>query len=214
MTIERTISPLFAVNTYWVIENEHIILIDPVAPLENGKCSHTVYYFDFAILTHEHYDHISSVNELKTEYGFPVFCGESAKNGLMDPTVNMSRYVEFLKQYIPFGTGEADSCYYSCQADRFLKSGEIVEWQGHELQFIETPGHSKGSICVLLDDRYLFSGDTIFKEYPTATRMPGGSTKAFRTITEPWLDSLPQDIVVYPGHTEPFRLSERYKTSH
>lgn len=214
MTIERTISPLFAVNTYWVIENEHIILIDPVTPLENGIFSHTDYYFDFAILTHEHYDHIYSVNELKAEYGFPVFCGERAKNGLMDPTVNMSRYVEFLKQYIPFGTGEADSCDYSCQADRFLKSGEVIEWQGHKLFIKETPGHSKGSICILLDERYLFCGDTLFKEYPTATRMPGGSTKAFKTITEPWLDSLPQDILVYPGHTEPFRLLERYKTSH
>ena len=131
----------------------------------------------------------------------------------MDPAINMSRYVEFLKQYIPFEIGQADSSDYTCQANRFLKDGEIIEWQEHKLFIKETPGHSKGSICILLDDKYLFSGDTIFREYPTATRMPGGSTKAYRTITEPWLDSLPQDIVVYPGHTESFRLGERYKTS-
>jgi len=211
MTIERTISPLFAVNTYWVIENEHIILIDPVAPLKNGKYNHTNITYDFIILTHEHYDHICCVNELKTEYRIPVFSGEKAKDGLTDPAVNMSQYVEFLKQYIPFGTGEADSCDYSCQADRFLKNEEVIEWQGHELFIKETPGHSQGSICILLDDRYLFCGDTIFKEYPTATRMPGGSTKAFRTITEPWLDSLPQGIIVNPGHNEPFVLRDRYR---
>lgn len=212
MMIERTISPLFAVNTYWLIENEHVILIDPVTPLENDKLSHAE--FDFAILTHEHYDHICCANELKAVFGFPFFCGEKAKDGLTDPTVNMSRYVEFLKQFIPFGTDGANSCDYSCQADRFLKNGEVIEWQGHKLLIKESPGHSQGSICILLDDQYLFCGDTIFKEYPTATRMPGGSTKAFKTITEPWLDSLPQDILVYPGHAEPFRLFERYKKSH
>ena len=96
----------------------------------------------------------------------------------------------------------------------FYEKKELIEWQGHKLFMKETPGHSKGSICILVDDKYLFSGDTIFREFPTATRMPGGSTRAYKTITEPWLESLPQDIVVYPGHTDSFVLFERYKTSY
>jgi glyoxylase-like metal-dependent hydrolase (beta-lactamase superfamily II) len=214
MTIEKTVSSLFAINTYWLIENKHVILIDPITPLKYGDFSCGSFLIDLAFLTHEHYDHIYCVNELKTEYGFPIACGENAKEGLLNPTLNMSRYMELLKQYIPFGTGEAVSCDYSCKADRLLKDGETIIWQNHKLFIKETPGHSKGSICILLDDQYLFSGDTIFKDYPTATRLPGGSTKAFNTITETWLNSLPQDIMVYPGHTEPFRLIERYKSSH
>lgn len=209
----RIIDERFGVNTYIISASGHAFIIDPVL---NPKLKESIegISIDFSILTHEHYDHIYSVNELKAEYGIPVFCGESAKNGLMDPAVNMSRYVDFLKQYIPFGTGEVDSCDYSCGADRLLKNGEMIVWQGHKLFIKETPGHSKGSICIMLNDQYLFSGDNIFKEYPTATRLPGGSTKAFKTITEPWLDSLTEDIMVYPGHTEPFLLSERYNRNH
>ena len=214
MNIERTVSPLFAVNTYWLIENGHVILIDPIAPLVFEDRGEGCCVLDFAILTHEHFDHIYSVNELKTEYDFPFLCGANAKDGLTDPAVNMSRYAEFLKKFIPFEIGEINQCDYSCRADRFLKDEELIEWQGHKLFMKETPGHSKGSICILVDDKYLFSGDTIFREYPTATRMPGGSTRAYKTITEPWLESLPQDIVVYPGHTDSFGLFERYKTSY
>lgn len=212
MIIERTVSPLFAVNTYWLIEHGHVILIDPIAPLVSDNRGEGCCVPDFAILTHEHFDHICSVNELKNEYGFPILCGTNAKDGLTDPAVNMSRYAEFLKQFIPFEIGEIDQCDYSCQADRFLENEEQIEWQGHKLFMKETPGHSKGSICILVDDKYLFSGDTIFREFPVATRMPGGSTRAYKTITEPWLESLPQDIVVYPGHTDSFGLFERYKT--
>lgn len=203
---------VFGINSYCIVCGEHAIVIDPILTpdLEQLTKGRTI---DFAILTHEHYDHIRSVNEFRM-LGISVLCGEKAGRGLSDPQVNMSRYVEFLKEYIPFGTGEATSCDYVCQTDRLLKNGEVIDWQGHKLLIQETPGHSKGSICILLDNQYLFSGDTIFKDYPTATRMPGGSTKAFKTITEPWLDSLPQDIIVYPGHTESFRLAERYETVH
>ncbi len=213
MIIERTVSPLYAVNTYYVINNNHIILIDPIEPLQFQNYGHSI-SFDFGILTHEHYDHICCVNKLRKRYDFPFMCSEKAKHGLEDPIVNMSRYADYLKQLVPFGTGETCSCDYSCQADYYLKNEERIDWHGHTFIIKETPGHSLGSISILLDDTYLFSGDTIFKDYPTATRMPGGSTKAFKQVTEAWLDSLPQDIVVYPGHTNPFRLSERYHKSH
>lgn len=210
----RVCDKRFGVNTYIVESSGHAFMIDPVLNPTLEKILDGSTIIDFALLTHEHYDHICSVHALKAAYGFPIICGKAAKNGLADPAVSMSRYVDFLKRYIPFGTGEADSCDYSCQADRFLQDGERLAWQGHSLLIRDTPGHSKGSICILLDHRYLFSGDTIFKDYATATRLPGGSTKAFQTVTEPWLESLPQDIMVYPGHTEPFRLYERYSTNH
>ena len=213
MRIERIVSPTFELNSYCITENQHLLLIDPVeinSILSKFK-RHTI---DFTILTHEHIDHICGVNVLKRLVSTVVISGEKAKNGLSDPSVNMSRYVDVLRQFIPFGTGEANSYDYTCQADRYAKDMEIIYWQRHKLLFKETPGHSSGSICVLIDDKYLFSGDTIFKDYPTATRMPGGSTKAFKAKTNPWLESLSPDVIVFPGHTYSFSLGERYKTSH
>ena len=213
MIIERMIDPVFGINTYIFIENRHIIFIDPVS-VSNYKNAIDNGVIDFAILTHEHYDHICGVNELKKEFALLFYCGEKAARGLIEPTVNMSRYIDFLKSSIPFGSDAISACDYSCEADLFLKDSEIIDWEGHKLLVKETPGHSAGSISILLDGKYLFSGDTVFKDYQTATRLPGGSTKAFRTITEPWLRSLPQDVIVYPGHADSFLLAERFRNSY
>jgi glyoxylase-like metal-dependent hydrolase (beta-lactamase superfamily II) len=46
-----------------------------------------------------------------------------------------------------------------------------------ELKIIETPGHSKGGICILYED-ILFSGDTLFHRGTTGrTDLPGSSEK-------------------------------------
>ena len=201
--------PVYCINTYYLEDGGHAVLIDPLVPVRSEIISRDT-VIDMAILTHEHYDHICSVNEIRQTGEFPVLCGEKAQKGLEDPVINMSRYADTITQFIPFITGDIESVDYSCEADGVLSDNEMIEWQGHALLIKETPGHSAGSISVLVDDRYLFSGDLVFKDYQTATRLPGGSSKAFRTVTEPWLDSLPQDVMVYPGHTEPFLLGERY----
>lgn len=200
---------VFAINTYCIESDNRAIIIDPIltSSLLDYLKEHEI---DFMLLTHEHYDHIYSVNDIKGKYDIKVICGEKALKRLNDPSANMSRYVDYIVDVIPFGHHNVSSVDYKCYADDTVYDGQVIDWKGHSILIKETPGHSIGSISILIDGKYLFSGDVVFKTYPTATRMPGGSTKAFKTITEPWLDSLSQDVVVYPGHTEPFLLKERY----
>lgn len=211
MNIHCAADEWFGVNSYVIDENGHCFLIDPVLTdyFVNLVSDQII---DFAILTHEHYDHISGVNELKQKFGTKVLCGERAAERLKDPGLNLSRFQDYIVQVIPFGNGQTGSEEYSCMADETVADGQIICWEGHRLLFKETPGHSVGSISVLLDNEALFPGDTIFKNYPTATRLPGGSTKQFKQITEPWLDTLPPNIMVFPGHGDAFLLKERYKT--
>ncbi|MBR2661635.1 MAG: MBL fold metallo-hydrolase [Clostridia bacterium] len=199
-------------NTYVVREGDHCFFIDPIRSDELRKAAdHCT--ADFAILTHEHYDHIRGVNGIRKQYpGLQILCGRHAEKGLTDESVNMSKYMVYLLTVIPFGNGKAEeNCHYTCSADRTCGDEEIIPWEGHQLYIRETPGHSAGSISILADGQFLFSGDVIFKDYPTATRLPGGSTKKWNEITKPWLEGLPQDIMVYPGHTEPFLLKQRYQ---
>lgn len=204
---------MFAVNTYCIVCGGKSLIIDPLLTPKLFTFL-SQYNADYAILTHEHYDHIYSVNDIRNQFGIKVYCGEKAFERLSDPSANMSRYVEFMLEAIPFGNHKVEPGEYICSADEILYDGQRIDWMDHSLLIKETPGHSVGSISILLDEKYLFSGDTVFKDYPTATRMPGGSTKKYKLVTETWFDSLPQDIVVYPGHTEPFRLFERYNKSH
>ena len=211
MDIRQYITNIFNVNSYFIKENGHLLIIDPVLTDETRKEieQHPV---DFALLTHEHYDHIRSVNEINGNRLFPVYCGQAASETLKNPRRNLSHYAEFLLECIPFIDKEekVPVADYSCECDNFLHDGQILSWQGHELFIKETPGHSKGCICILLDGQYLFSGDTLFKSYETAVKLPGGSPKGYREITLKWLESLPSDTMVYPGHLEPFYLKDRH----
>ncbi len=212
MKIESFSDAAFGVNSYLIEENGHALLIDPVltVPLRDAIRMVTV---DFAVLTHEHFDHIRSVAELRETYGIRVLCGEKAVKGLSNPHVNLSSYASALKQYLPFGNAEpVDTGDYVCCSDGVLADGQSLIWQGHALKAFETPGHSIGSICILLDETALFSGDTVFRDCATATRMPGGNTKQFRSVTEPALDALPKTLTVYPGHMMPFALGERFRS--
>ena len=211
MDIHCFSSSTFNVNSYIIEENGHLLLVDPIL---NAKVRTVIgnNVVDFAILTHEHYDHILSVNEINKNNLFPVYCGQAASTALKDPRKNLSRYSEFLLEFIPFvdKTNGISILDYSCECDNILYDGQSMSWQGHELLIKETPGHSKGSICILLDGKYLFSGDTVFSKYETAVKLPGGSQKDYRDITLPWLNSLSPDTMVYPGHLEPFPLQDKY----
>ncbi|MBR4415219.1 MAG: MBL fold metallo-hydrolase [Victivallales bacterium] len=211
MGIRQYITNIFNVNSYFIEENGRLLIIDPVLTDETRKEieQHPV---DFAVLTHEHYDHIRSVNEINENKLFPVYCGQAASETLKNPRRNLSHYAEFLHECIPFVDKEkkVPIADYSCECDNFLHDDQSISWQGHELIIKETPGHSRGSICILLDGKHLFSGDSIFKSYEAAVRMPGGSPKEYREITLKWLETLPPDTMVHPGHLEPFYLKDRH----
>ena len=69
-----------------------------------------------------------------------------------------------------------------------------------ELKIIETPGHSKGSICILYQD-VLFSGDTIFHRKTIGrTDLPGSSEKEMQKSLKK-LSKIKYKILC-PGHGE------------
>ena len=94
--------------------------------------------------------------------------------------------------------------------ERFPVSGfvpEGAEWENgahSPTELLSLPGHSMGSMVILLDGECLFSGDSLIAGYPISLRFPGGSRKAWREIGEKRLNSLPRGLRVYPGHFHDF----------
>jgi glyoxylase-like metal-dependent hydrolase (beta-lactamase superfamily II) len=62
-----------------------------------------------------------------------------------------------------------------------------------------TPGHSKDSICILIEDK-LFTGDTLFVGECGRTDVGGGDPAEMYDSLFKRILSLPDEIEVYPGH--------------
>mgnify|MGYP003495806903 CR=1 FL=1 len=75
-----------------------------------------------------------------------------------------------------------------------------VKFGFHELRVIETPGHSKGSVCFYCEkENVLFSGDTLFHMSIGRTDFEGGSMmQIIQSLRH--LAQLPDTTKVMPGH--------------
>ncbi len=211
MKIITYISPLLEQNMYILEENSHCIVIDPyyddsLSALFKNKV------IDLMLVTHEHYDHISGVNKFKELYGCKLLANAKCNSNLQNPTKNFSKYFEAYYEFqgdLKKPDFDFDS-NYSCCADNVFDDSIKFKWQNNDIYIREVPGHSKGGNFIFLNNKILFSGDILLDESVPAAKFPGGSKKAFEDTTLPYVNSLPADIVVYPGHGEKFILSDYY----
>jgi hydroxyacylglutathione hydrolase len=67
------------------------------------------------------------------------------------------------------------------------------------LEFIHTPGHTPGAVCLLAANN-LFTGDTLFVGAVGRTDLPGGSMETLLKSIEDKLLPLPGDTIIWPGH--------------
>jgi glyoxylase-like metal-dependent hydrolase (beta-lactamase superfamily II) len=79
-----------------------------------------------------------------------------------------------------------------------LQDGCSVEFGDARLKVIHTPGHTKGSIC-LLAEKLIFTGDTLFAGGVGRTDFPESSLSDMMSSLEK-LQNLPDSLVAYPGH--------------
>ncbi|WP_244932622.1 MBL fold metallo-hydrolase [Leptospira yanagawae] len=85
-------------------------------------------------------------------------------------------------------------------ANHFLKDGDTIQIGKLRLKTIHTPGHTPCSISLVLNDAYVFTGDTLFVRGCGRTDFQGGSSEAlYESITNK-LFQLPEETIVFPGH--------------
>lgn len=205
MEIKQYQSDLLQSNMYLISENGHTIVIDPSRDLreeDNLKV-------DMLIVTHEHYDHISGVNQWKEKYGAKLLCSEPCAQNLKSSRKNLSRFFDVfceMQTWIRLEKMPEADLDYSCQADDTFHDQMTFQWQGHEICLMEIPGHSKGSIGILLDGKEFFSGDSLMENQEIELRFPGGSAKSWEAVGKPRIAAIDRGIRVWPGHFDCFVL--------
>jgi glyoxylase-like metal-dependent hydrolase (beta-lactamase superfamily II) len=82
--------------------------------------------------------------------------------------------------------------------DQKLKDGQELRCGSARLRVIHTPGHTPGSICLLLG-KLVLTGDTLFNGGPGRTAEHADLLTEIDAIVKR-LHVLPDDVQVWPGH--------------
>ena len=183
----------FGANTYAIISNGHAIVIDPSVTV-NAIASAVAdegAVIDAVVLTHGHFDHIVSIDTMRDALGIEVYIHEADAEMLTDGSKNA--FLTF------FGR---DRAYRP--ADKTLKDGDILKVGEAEIKVIHTPGHSKGSICLLGDD-FIVTGDTLFSDTVGRSDLWGGNQAELAASLQR-LRLFDRSIMIYAGHGAPERL--------
>ena len=139
---------------------------------------------DAILLTHGHFDHVGAVRDLAAETGCRV-------------------YVHPAELTLPpmFTAGKL---YYT---DTYGE-GTQLDLSGLSIHVIHTPGHTPGSVCLLVGD-VLFSGDTLFAGSCGRTDI-GGDWATIRSSLNR-LAAMEADFTVFPGHGDTSQLRDEKK---
>lgn len=149
------------------------------------------------INTHGHIDHIQGNEWFQQETKAPVIAHYQDQILYEKPRLNMSVLTKACSIKNP---------------DVLVQEYNSIEIGESSLEVIHTPGHTKGSIC-LLGDGYLFTGDTLFAGSIGRTDFPGGSYEQMKESLLLKLMPLSDDLRVLPGHGPESTLKEEKKTN-
>jgi len=81
-----------------------------------------------------------------------------------------------------------------------VNDGESIKFGESEIKIIHTPGHSGDSICLIIDDKILLTGDTLFVGSCGRLDLPGSDPNEMYNSVYNKLISLDGKLIVYPGH--------------
>lgn len=149
------------------------------------------------LLTHEHCDHISGVNWFRKQFNTTVLCSKRCAENIANSHRNFSEYFNIL---IEGRDTDFTMDPFTCTADEVFETDLEFNWNEHKIYLKEAPGHSKGSSIIILDNKYLFSGDYLIPDNRVFTKIPGGSKKDYEEKTCPYLESIKDKMIVMSGH--------------
>lgn len=186
-------------NCYIIEKNDlsSATIIDPGADVDKIVSNISAKKVDSVILTHGHFDHIMAIDELAKKYNFKLYIHEKDVEMLSDANKNLSE----LFMPVSFTISHNYIVY---------KEGDVLSSSDLSFEVMHTPGHTKGSSCLLtvIDNKnILFTGDTLFSGGYGRTDLYGGDFSALVNSMRR-LFKLKGTYQCFPGHGEDTTLGK------
>jgi len=205
-------------NSCYLIRGSGIVMVDGGLPGKINAFRRKLAKFyihpdsvKLIVLTHSHFDHVGSAKEISDYTGAKILINESERVNLEEGQFIMPRgtttygkitrfmLFPFLKN-IPYKRPKADIT----TGDEDFSLSEF----GIDGQVIHTPGHTHGSISVLLATGEAFVGCMAHNGFPFRS-MPGLPIYAenIAAVRESWKKLIGRGAkIIFPGHGDPFSV--------
>lgn len=207
MEIKQYVWDVVDSNSWLVTEENRGLLVDAI---DSEELTIAIKKLDelTIVLTHSHFDHIYGLNKIrKIRPDAKVLSTRLCSENLGNIYRNMSSSANV---FIAFYSGRKDIKIepFRCDPSEISFENELsFIWNEHKIQLLSFHGHTLDSLIAIIDEKLLFSGDTLLS-IPTVTRFPGGSTEKFWMEDVPRLQALNEIKMVYPGHRKPGNLKD------
>ena len=164
------------------------------------------------LVTHGHVDHMWCVAPVAGTYDATAWIHPEDRHLLADPMAGMSPDTAQML----LGSG-----YEFAEPDDVQELADLQELELAGLRFVvdHTPGHTRGSVAFRSPydgadvSEVMFSGDLLFAGSIGRTDLPGGDHAAMlRSLADKVL-TLPDDVVVLPGHGEQTSIGRERATN-
>jgi hydroxyacylglutathione hydrolase len=194
-------------NTYVVYnENKQCCIIDPGCYFASEEQEIKDFIQQNALQplyllnTHCHLDHIFGNKFISKQYNLPLYLHEQEK-----PVLDYGPASGQMWQ-MPFDNYDGEL--------KFIAEGDLIHIGEDELQVLYTPGHSPGSVSYYCAaDKFVISGDVLFEGSVGRTDLPAGDFNVLEQSIKIKLYTLPEDVIVYPGHGDSTTIGDEMKSN-
>ena len=131
------------------------------------------------VLTHAHFDHATNAAALKRQFGATIIVNaletETLAQGENPPVHGTIRLTRFLTRILNNSPKLQKRVRYSgVMADRTVAGETDLGPEGFPARILPTPGHTPGSMSVIVDDEIALVGDALFGIIPGSAFPPFG----------------------------------------
>ncbi len=154
----------------------------------------------YLLNTHCHLDHIFGNRFIQKAYGLVLHLHKSEQ-----PVLEYGPASGQMWQ-MPFDNYDGEL--------KFLAEGDTILLGDGVLEVLFVPGHSPGHIAYYNKaGKFIISGDVLFNKSVGRTDLPGGDFTLLAESIKTKLYTLPEDVIVYPGHGATTTIGDEIKTN-
>jgi len=188
---------LFSENTIvlWDDETKEAAVIDPgtSSPDEETILSDFIssekLKVKYLINTHCHIDHILGCEFVKEKFN-PVYFIPKKDLPLLEHAQEQASMFDISLEKPPI-------------PDELITEETELFIGRSKMKFLFTPGHTPGEFCIYLEnEKICITGDVLFNESIGRTDLWGGDYDTLINSIQTKLFTLPDNVIIYPGHGE------------